>query len=117
MTARIESRRRRIGLAVLSAVFLVAPAALLSLGGLLVWGMRCDEGCVDRAQTPGFGWQNYVDSWQWTGQFVVVIAGLVSALTTTVLAARGAKTASIWSACITVGLCTGWYAWVTGALS
>ena len=73
------ARRGRWGAhvgAVAEAVLLIPFAAFGALGGLILWGMTCGDGCTPR----GYGyepvdWWNTPDAWQWPVQFFLAAAG------------------------------------------
>jgi hypothetical protein len=81
--AQCEAARRgsfsaHVG-ALVEGVLLLPLAGLGALLGLILWGMTCDEGCVEN-QSPDIrsaapDWWNTQDAWQWPAQFFVAVAG------------------------------------------
>jgi hypothetical protein len=92
-------------LAVLSCVI-----AVLALAAWLRWGMRCDEGCYQRATEPGESWTRYRDSWQWHAQFALALLAVIAAATA-IMTLRVRPLAGVPAAMIAVTCAGGWIAW------
>lgn len=92
-----EGPKRAVGLIAVLAAGTVAVGAFLI--ALVVWTMRCDEGCLDEPNhifRPGEHWTKYHGSWQWTAQFAAAAVGILAVALAVAFAARGqAKVARV----------------------
>jgi hypothetical protein len=74
------------------ATLLVIAAAIGMWYAWFAWAARCDDTCVGaRYQSPpaGASWDDYLSSWQWSGQFGLAVTGFLLTVAARVAIARG----------------------------
>lgn len=101
-----------------AGVVVLVPALVLFTGAWLRWRMKCDEGCYDKpagAHEPGHAWTSYTTSWQWDAQFALAAGGVVAAVATVWLTAKGRGTHATFAVLAAVVLCGAWIVWYSAS--